>query len=99
MSKSRWLTAVRNGGPMTKVEQRQDPEWAVLLIGLMMIAVLQPAAAWAATSNFVLGLTVGAIEILAGWLVPVPTSTRALRLLLIAFGFVTLGLTLYWWIL
>lgn len=83
---------------MTNVEQKQDPEWAVLLIGLIMIALLQPAAIWAATSHVALGLGVGAVELLAGWFIRVPTSTRALRLLLITFGFVTMGLSLYWWL-
>jgi hypothetical protein len=49
---------------MTNLEQKQDPEWVVLLIGLIMIALLQSAAVWAATSHVALGLGVGAAELL-----------------------------------
>jgi len=70
----------------------------VLIVGLIMIALLQPLAVWAATTHLVLGLGVGTVEVLAGWAVPVPTSTAALRLLLITFGLVTLALSLYWWL-
>lgn len=77
----------------TEPTEREQRDRMVLLVGLLMVLLLQGIAFLAAAAAPVLGLMLGALELLIAWRVPPTSRVSSLRWLLAAFGVVTLVLS------
>ena len=77
----------------TKPTEREQQDLMVLLAGLLLVLLLQGVAFLATAATPVLGLMLGAVELLFAWRVAPTSRLSPLRWLLVGFGVVTLLLS------